>query len=99
MTGRLLNLGGELPWPGLYTHWPALGPHQYGHALAPIAPFYTCISLFLLTGWTGCTQAQTLPGGWGAHCTVQAVHGALALNAVDKWAAFPRAHTSGARPD
>lgn len=53
----------------------------------------------LLTGWTGCTQAQTLPGGWGARCTVEAVHGALALISVDQWATFPRAHTSGARPD
>lgn len=26
--GPPFNLGGELPWPGLYTHWPALGPIQ-----------------------------------------------------------------------
>ena len=28
--GPPFNLGGELPWPGLYTHWPALGPFNMG---------------------------------------------------------------------
>lgn len=28
--GPPFNLGGELPWPGFYTHWPTLGPIQYG---------------------------------------------------------------------
>lgn len=38
--GPPFNLGGEPPWPGLYTHWPAPGP--FNMDTLPIALLNTC---------------------------------------------------------